>query len=45
MKYSTAHRKSLTVALSRRLPLQRVAEAFQLNAAYQDRVVKVMIKS
>ena len=71
MKHSTARRKGLTIALSRRMkhcyprairlaeqgrvdlhglvshrfPLKRAAEAFKLNAAYGDKVVKVIIKS
>jgi L-iditol 2-dehydrogenase len=71
MKHSTARRKGLTIALSRRMkhcyprairlaeqgrvdlrnlvshrfPLKRAAEAFRLNAAYADKVVKVIIKS
>ena len=31
--------------ISHRFPLQRAAEAFALNAAYQDHVVKVIIES
>jgi threonine dehydrogenase-like Zn-dependent dehydrogenase len=31
--------------VSHRFPLKRAAEAFRLNAAYADKVVKVIIKS
>jgi L-iditol 2-dehydrogenase len=31
--------------ISHRFPLKRIAEAFQLNTAYKDKVVKVIIKS
>jgi L-iditol 2-dehydrogenase len=71
MKHSTARRKGLTIALSRRMKhvyprairlaeqgavdlkglvthrfgLRQAPEALALNAAYQDRVVKVMVTS
>lgn len=71
MKHSTARRKGLTVALSRRMkhvyprtlqlaehglvdlhglvshrfPLRQVVKAFELNTAYQDNVVKIIIES
>jgi len=31
--------------VSHRFPLKRAVEAFQLNAAYEDKVVKVMVES
>jgi L-iditol 2-dehydrogenase len=31
--------------VSHRFPLKRAADAFQLNAAYRDKVVKVMVES
>ena len=38
-------RIDLVGLVSHRFPLRRVAEAFQLNAAYQDDVVKAMVES
>ena len=38
-------RVDLPGLISHRFPLKRIAEAFQLNTAYQDRVVKVMVES
>jgi L-iditol 2-dehydrogenase len=38
-------RVDLPGLVSHRFPLQRVVEAFQLNTAYQDKVVKVMVES
>ncbi len=38
-------RVDLPSLVSHRFPLQRVVEAFQLNTAYADKVVKVMVES
>ena len=38
-------RVDLPGLISHRFPLRRVAEAFQLNTAYRDKVVKVMVES
>lgn len=38
-------RVDLRGLVSHRFPLKRVVEAFQLNAAYADKVVKVMVES
>lgn len=38
-------RVDLRGLVSHRFPLRRIAEAFQLNTAYKDKVVKVIIKS
>jgi len=38
-------RVDLRGLVSHRFPLKRAAEAFRLNAAYADRVVKVMVES
>lgn len=38
-------RVDLRGLVSHRFPLKRAVEAFQLNAAYQDKVVKVMVES
>jgi len=38
-------RVDLQGLISHRFPLKRIAEAFQLNTAYRDKVVKVMVKS
>jgi threonine dehydrogenase-like Zn-dependent dehydrogenase len=39
------HRVDLRGLVSHRFPLTRVVEAFQLNTAYRDKVVKVMVES
>ena len=33
------------ILISHRFPLKRAIEAFQLNTAYRDKVVKVMVES
>jgi L-iditol 2-dehydrogenase len=38
-------RVDLLGLVSHRFPLKRSVEAFRLNAAYQDNVVKVMVES
>jgi L-iditol 2-dehydrogenase len=38
-------RVDLSGLVTHRFPLRRASEAFQLNAAYQDNVVKVMVES
>jgi L-iditol 2-dehydrogenase len=38
-------RVDLAGLVSHRFPLSHVVEAFQLNTAYQDKVVKVMVES
>ena len=38
-------RVDLPGLVSHRFPLPRVVEAFELNTTYQDKVVKVMVKS
>jgi len=38
-------RVDLRGLVSHRFPLKRVAEAFQLNTAYEDKVVKVIVRS
>ena len=38
-------RQDIDGMISHRFPLRKVVEAFALNAAYQDNVVKVMIRS
>jgi L-iditol 2-dehydrogenase len=38
-------RVDLHSLISHHFPLKKIAEAFKLNTAYQDRVVKVMVKS
>lgn len=39
------HRVNLEGMVTHRFPLALAAEAFKLNAAYQDGVVKVMVQS
>ena len=38
-------RVDLPSLVSHRFPLKRIGEAFALNTAYKDQVVKVMIQS
>jgi L-iditol 2-dehydrogenase len=44
IRLAQSGRVDLTGAISHRFPLERAPEAFAMNAAYQDRVVKVMIE-
>jgi L-iditol 2-dehydrogenase len=39
------NRVNLRGLVSHRFPLRRASEAFALNAAYQDNVVKIIIES
>jgi L-iditol 2-dehydrogenase len=45
IRLATEGRVDLAGLVTHRFPLRRVAEAFAINAAYQDRVVKIMIDS
>jgi L-iditol 2-dehydrogenase len=45
MRLAAQGRVDLRGLVSHRFPLKRAVEAFQLNAAYQDKVVKVMVES
>jgi len=45
MRLAETGRVDLHGLISHRFPLEKIAEAFKLNAAYNDQVVKVMIKS
>ena len=45
LRLAESGRVDLHRLISHRFPLKRAAEAFKLNAAYADEVVKVMIKS
>jgi L-iditol 2-dehydrogenase len=45
LRLATLGRVDLRGLVSHRFPLKRAVEAFQLNAAYQDQVVKVMVDS
>jgi L-iditol 2-dehydrogenase len=38
-------RVDLNGLVSHRFPLKRIAEAFRLNTAYADKVVKVVVES
>jgi len=45
LRLAESGRVDLHRLISHRFPLKKAAEAFKLNAAYADEVVKVMIKS
>ena len=42
---ATENRVDLSGLVTHRFPLKRAAEAFRMNAAYEDKVVKVMVES
>jgi threonine dehydrogenase-like Zn-dependent dehydrogenase len=45
IRLAEAGRVDLRSLVSHRFPLKRAVEAFRLNAAYADQVVKVLVES
>jgi L-iditol 2-dehydrogenase len=45
MQLAASRRVDLLSLISHRFPLRQAAEAFRLNAAYEDKVTKVIIRS